>query len=235
MSKKFVIDTNVLLSDPHSILKFEGHDVIIPLVVLEELDAQKNSDRTIARDARAVIRQLNEVVKDLDPIDVGVDLVGGGKLWVMPDVESYTGAKILKPTCNDDKIINITLHLQHLDNDTVLVSNDVCMRLKAKGIGVKQVQEYRSDVVVDDPDLLPQGYLEIPDGWFGNLSAEDVCSKSCGEVHINPDCVSNIIPEGHSGVAINDWLINESEGITARLDDILEDGTLVFTLSLIHI
>lgn len=231
MSKKFIIDTNVLLSDPHAILKFDGEDVVIPLVVLEELDSQKSSDRTISRDARAAIRQLDDVIKNLDPIEAGVPLPSGGTLYVRPNVPLDSEMPLIKPTCNDDHIINVALKEQSTsEEDSVLVSNDVCMRLKAKGIGVKQVQEFRSDVIVDDPDLLPQGYLEIPNGWFGNLTSEEVTTKSCGEVHIKAECLQDIIPDGHSGVAINDWLVNESEGITARLDDILEEcGTLVFT------
>lgn len=226
--KTFVIDTNVLLSDPASLLKFEGNDVVIPLVVLEELDNQKSSDRDISRDARVAIRQLADIIGNLDPIDKGVDLKSGGKLYVAPNVESHTEVDIIKPTCNDDNIINVALHLQHAGKDAVLVSNDVCMRLKAKGIGVREVQEFRSDVIVEDPELLPQGYLEIPDGWFSNLPEGSVLTKSCGGVHIKQEEVENIIPEGHSGVAINDWLINESEGITARLDDI-QEGFLIFT------
>jgi PhoH-like ATPase len=230
MSKKFVIDTNVLLSDPQAILKFEGNDVVIPLVVLEELDAQKSSDRTISRDARAAIRQLDDVIKNLDPIDEGVPLPCGGKLYVTPNV-TETLVQLIKPTCNDDQIINVTLQTQFdSGEDVILVSNDVCMRLKAKGIGVKQVQEFRSDVIVDDPELLPQGYLEVPNGWLNSLTKEEITSKSCGETHILGSSVAAIIPEGHSGVALNDWLLNVEEGLAARLDDIIEDtDTLVFT------
>lgn len=228
--KTFIVDTNVLLSDPHSFLKFEDNDVVIPLVVLEELDKQKSSDRDISRDARVAIRKLADIIGNRDPLDKGVELPTGGKLYVIPDVEASTPSTTINPTCNDDKIINVSLHLQYLGKKVVLVSNDVCMRLKAKGIGVKEVQEFRSDVVVEDPELLPQGYLEIPDGWFGSLSPEDVVSKSCGEVHIKKDCVEDIVPEGHAGVALNDWLINVSEGITARLDDYVEEtDSLVFT------
>ncbi|CAH9014303.1 putative PhoH family protein [Vibrio phage 424E50-1] len=230
MKKTFIIDTNVLLSDPQSILKFEEGEVVIPLTVLEELDKQKSSDRDIARDARVAIRQLDAVIRNLDPIDKGVELASGGKLWVSRNVEDFTEATVIKPTCNDDHIINVALHQQQLGNNVVLVSNDVCMRLKAKGIGVKQVQEFSSDVIVDDPELLPQGYLEIPDGWFGNLTQDEVITKSCGEVHIKASCLEEIVPEGHSGVAINDWLVNESEGITARLDGVVEETEdLVFT------
>lgn len=80
MVKHYVLDTNILLSDPNSLLKFEDNSVVIPLTVLEELDKQKSSDRDIARDARAAIRQLDEVIGNLDPIKHGVDLPTGGKL-----------------------------------------------------------------------------------------------------------------------------------------------------------
>lgn len=228
MTKNFIIDTNVLLSDPTAILKFEDNNVIVPLVVLEELDKQKSSDREIARDARAVVRKLNEIIQDKDVMDAGVDLETGGKLFVYKNVAEELQA--FEPTCNDDHIINIAIAAQEAnpDDETALVSNDVCMRLKAKGAGLKHAQEFRSDVVVDDPELLPKGFVEIPDGWLATLDPQDVIQKSCGETHIHVDAVADVI--GDEAFGVNDWLVNENDGIAARLDGQTEDEDfLIFT------
>lgn len=224
-TKQFVMDTNVLLNDPQSILKFEEHDVYVPLTVLEELDAQKSSDRDIARDARAAIRQLDEIIGSRDPISEGVELGTGGKLYILKNTEE----EYIKVTCNDDKIINNALGLQHTHGDSVfLVSNDVCMRLKAIGIGVKHVQEFRSDVAIADPELLPKGYVEVPDKWLESLPTEEIVTKSCGEVHIPKKYVEELLTEDEPTIAINDWLVNEDDGVAARLDGFEEDN-LIFT------
>src|SRR3546814_19759397 len=66
MSKRkiFVLDTNVLLHDPSSLFRFEEHDLFIPMVVLEELDAAKKGISEIARNARQVSRFLDELMQD---------------------------------------------------------------------------------------------------------------------------------------------------------------------------
>lgn len=215
MTKKYVVDTNVLLNDPQAVLKFEEHDVCIPLTVLEELDHQKSSDRDISRDARAAIRQLDELIGSEDPISKGVELPTGGNLYIL----QTKGEEFIKVTCNDDKIINNTFALQNqYGDDVILVSNDVCMRLKAIGVGIKNVQEFRSEVVVADPDLLPKGYVEIPDKWLDSLPEGSVIAKSCGETHILKSCVEDLCEQVEQDIGCNDWLLHEEDGIAARLE-----------------
>tara|TARA_Y100000588_G_scaffold31471_1_gene30804 strand:- start:18789 stop:20177 length:1389 start_codon:yes stop_codon:yes gene_type:complete len=226
-TKKFVMDTNVLLSDPQSLLKFDEHDVYVPLTVLEELDAQKSSDRDIARDARAAIRRLDEIIGSKDPISEGVDLGTGGKLYILKNSEE----EFIKVTCNDDKIINNAFQLQNLHGGLVhLVSNDVCMRLKAIGVGINNVQEFKSDVAIADPELLPKGYVEVPDKWLESLPTEEVISKSCGEVHIPKKYVEDLLTDDEPSIAINDWLVNQEDGVAARLEGFDEEtDNLIFT------
>ena len=235
MGKKFIIDTNVLLSDPQAVLKFEDHDVVIPQTVLEELDNQKSSDRDIARDARAAIRQLEELIGDSDPIQEGVSLSTGGKLFVIPNVDHNSIAFGIKATCNDDHIINVAGYLQDVNKEeAVLVSNDICMRLKAKGIGLNHVQEFNVDGIVRDPNTLPKGYVSIPDKWLESLPKEAVISKSCGETHISSEYVQELLDslseDEDETLGLNDWLINENDGIAARFDDVTEDENFfIFT------
>ncbi|CAM0057192.1 PhoH-like phosphate starvation-inducible [Vibrio phage K406] len=228
MSKMFIIDTNVLINDLQAILKFDDNDVLLPLVVLEELDNQKSSDREIARDARAAIRQIDDLVKDAAHLaSSGIELATGGKLYILPNV-TQSPAQIITPTCNDDHIINLAID-QQLHRKVTLVSNDVCMRLKAIGIGVTDVAEFRSDVVLQDPDLLPEGFIIIPDGWLNTLDKDEIISKSCGETHIREDKIQELL-EDDEAIAVNDWLVNEEDNIAARLDAIdVDTGYLIFT------
>ena len=62
--KAYVIDTNVLIHDPNSILNFDEHLVVIPITVLEELDKLKNGHKSIAADCRSAIRLIDNVIAD---------------------------------------------------------------------------------------------------------------------------------------------------------------------------
>lgn len=236
MSKNiYVVDTNVLLSDPQAVLKFEENTVVIPLVVFEELDKQKSSDRDIARDARVVVRQLADLMREGDPLVKGVSLPEGGKLFVRNRVDVENLSAHIKPECNDDHIINISLAYQEENPDVkvTLVTNDINMQLKAKGIGVKHAEEYNSDVIIEDPALLPKGFINIPDGWMDSLPTEDVLAKSCGETHIKARHVQDLLDlEEGNRLGINDWLINEDDQLAARLDSLTEDEEFfIFTVA----
>ncbi len=225
--KLYILDTNVLLSDPSAILKFDEHNVAVPMVVLVELDKQKSSDRDIARDARAVIRRLESLIREEDPL-VGVDLPTGGLFTILPNPpKDFEGIEV---TCNDDVIINTALYAQEYyanfsvgrgdTYEVTLVTNDLCMRLKAKGAGVLKVQEYRNDIVVQDPDLLPKGFMSLPNGWFATLDDDQVISKSCGRTLIARDVIDKFAENDR--FAINDWLINDEENVFAQLKDLVD-------------
>src|SRR6202007_2128275 len=77
MKKKiFVLDTNVLMHDPSALFRFEEHDLFIPMVVLEELDAAKKGTSEVSRNARQVSRILDDLMRDKDhaQIEKGVQL-----------------------------------------------------------------------------------------------------------------------------------------------------------------
>ena len=77
-SKKiFVLDTNVLLHDPNAIFHFQEHDVVIPIVVIEEIDHFKKDQTEIGRNARTVSRQLDRL-REKGSLSVGVKMDGGG-------------------------------------------------------------------------------------------------------------------------------------------------------------
>src|SRR5258706_11017845 len=73
-TKLFVLDTNVLMHDPTSLLRFEEHDVFLPMVTLEELDDNKKGMSEVARNARQASRFLDEIVRQEGDIEKGYSL-----------------------------------------------------------------------------------------------------------------------------------------------------------------
>lgn len=177
-SKVFVLDTNVLIHDPNSVINFDEHQVAIPITVLEELDKLKSSKHTVASDCRQAIRRIDELIGDAPP-----DIVERGVPIIRPDTKQAKGsisilmsdpdAKVtpLNPTLpndlNDNKIINQIVKLQSSAPNTeyVLVTKDINMRLKARGCGIRS-EDYQNDQLVSDIELLPAGFIQLEGSFW---------------------------------------------------------------------
>lgn len=112
MKKVFVLDTSVLLEDPNSLFSFEGNDVIIPIVVLEEIDHKKRLGDDIGRNARRVSRILDNIREEGGYLQEGVKIEGGGYLKIelnhkhFEEVGDYFNEKT-----NDNLILAVALNL----------------------------------------------------------------------------------------------------------------------------
>jgi PhoH-like ATPase len=170
--KAYVLDTNVLIHDPTSILNFEEHQVIIPITVLEELDQLKSSKHAFAADCRSAIRKIDEVIGDASPeaISTGVaihrshDMPPSGSLSVLMTSQTKNDNNSRLPNdLNDNKIINRLIELQEECKDTkvILVTKDINMRLKARSCGLES-EDYHNDQLVSDIKQLTKGYIHIP-------------------------------------------------------------------------
>ncbi|MEY4931894.1 MAG: hypothetical protein RLZZ403_214, partial [Pseudomonadota bacterium] len=176
----FVLDTNVLMHDPTAIFRFEEHDIYIPMIVLEELDAGKKGVSEAARNVRQVSRFLDELIEGATKaqIDAGLELPsakmsnGGkkapsGRLFfqtrklasVLPDTLPGHGA--------DNEILAQTLALQKefATARVTLVSKDINLRIKASIIGV-HTEDYYSDKTIEDADLLYTGIQALPPAFW---------------------------------------------------------------------
>src|SRR5690554_6351366 len=172
--KIYALDTNVLIHDPNALFNFEEHEVLIPMVVLEELDKLKVGTTPLAADCRQAVRTIDRIIGDAPPHDVvrGVPiprLDGGhqGKLSIlMPHGEAAAGGT-LQAHVNDNKIIKDLLHLQgrYQARKVVLVTTDINMRLKARGCGL-EAEDYHNDQLITDIDRLNKGYITVEgDFW----------------------------------------------------------------------
>lgn len=159
MANTFVLDTCVLLADPHSLLRFDEHDLVLPLVVVEELDRKKTRMDEVGANARAAIRLLEEMGASRDgglrdPITLGA----GGTLRIeLNGISSERLPTALDPTTPDHRILSTCLNLAEVE-DTVLVTKDASLRIKAAQLGVS-VQDYRADTA--QVDQLHSGLIEL--------------------------------------------------------------------------
>ena len=134
MSKTFVIDTSVLLFDPHSIFKFQEHNVFIPLVVVEEIDKFKRSQDENGRNARCFSRLVDEL-RQGGSLAKGVDLEGGGKLFIAASNKTKTKEIAgIDLSINDNLILAQALYFKEKGEDTWVISKDINLRVKADAL-----------------------------------------------------------------------------------------------------
>ncbi len=141
--KTFVLDTNVLLHDPNSIMQFPRSHVIIPVAVLEELDKMKKLPNELGKNARDSIRLLDSL-KTIGKgnLHTGVKLESGAVVRIQPEVRAdykYTFAM----TINDNRIIMAAFLLHEQGEKVVFVSKDFGARIKAEAIGL-EAEDYEN-------------------------------------------------------------------------------------------
>lgn len=151
--KIFVLDTSVILYDHKSVNNFEDNDVAIPIQVLEELDTFKKGGESKNYEARSFIRFLNNVSSD-SMLNNWVEIGGGskGSLKIVKEILNLknNAADTFDDYKNDNKIINAALSLQqeYPKRKVVLVSKDICLRVKAKAFTL-QADDYLTGKVKD--------------------------------------------------------------------------------------
>ena len=163
--KTYVLDTSVLLSDPRAMLRFSEHEVVLPVVVVTELEAKRHHPELgfFARQALQLLDEMRIQKGRLDaPIPVGQD---GGTLRVElnhTDPDSLPAGFRLGD--NDTRILAVAKNLSLAGRDVTIVSKDLPMRVKASACGL-DAQEYRAEFAVDS-------------GWTGmaelNVSVEEM-------------------------------------------------------------
>jgi len=161
--KIYILDTNVIIHDPSSLQRFDEHDVILPIVVLEEMDKVKKGFDELARNVREASRQLDELSLDCDDLSKGCPLPGGGRLFFELNHRSLDILpESLAKGSGDNRIIAVSLSMQqeHPDRHVILVSKDINLRIKARALGLK-TEDYRSDRVVSDLSVLPSGKVRL--------------------------------------------------------------------------
>ena len=163
--RTFVIDTSVLLSDPNALFRFDEHEVVIPIVVITELEA-KRTHPELGYFARSALRALDDLRIKFGRLDAPIPLGDkGGELHVELN---HTDAEVLPAGFrlgdNDTRILAVAKSLAEEGKTVVLVSKDLPLRVKASAVGL-EAQEYRAEIVPSS-------------GWTGmtelTVSANDI-------------------------------------------------------------
>lgn len=135
MQKTYVLDTNVLIQSPQALLSFEDNRIVLPLAVLEELDALKTSDGERGANARAAIRFL-EGLRQSGSLTDGVAL-GGGSLRLETNCTNIQLPEGFPEHKNDNRILKVCLGLSEREAPVILVTKDILVRIKAQMLGIE--------------------------------------------------------------------------------------------------
>ncbi|MDH5205866.1 MAG: PhoH family protein [Hylemonella sp.] len=234
-SKLFLLDTNVLLHDPMCLFRFEEHDIFLPMVVLEELDAHKKGMTEVARNARQASRSLDALagVQNAD-IDSGLLLASTGhreakgKLFFQTQTLDYSLPASLPQGKADNQILGVvqSLRRQHAPREVVLVSKDINMRVKARALGLL-ADDYQNDKALDDDELLYAGSLALPPD-FWSTEGQTVESWQQG-----PQTYYSITGPIVPSLQINQFVFFEAPGepsLYARVSEIRHKTAVLKTL-----
>jgi len=160
-----VLDTNVLLQDPHSIFSFEENEVVIPAVVLEEVDSKKRNLDEVGRNARQVSKLIDNL-RQSGKLHEQIKLHNGGTIRIELNHKSFHQLQeIFLEKTNDNRILavakNLSLEEQTKENgkQVILVSKDTLVRVKADALGLI-AEDFLNDRVVEI-DHIYNGFLEV--------------------------------------------------------------------------
>lgn len=207
--KTYVLDTNVLIHDPSALYRFKENDLYVPMTVLEELDSIKKGMSEVARNARQASRFLDEIIgtADVHAIAAGIPLEGlsngegsassrGRLLLQTTPMRPETTPLALGETA-DNSILATVLALRETAQagEVILVSKDINLRIKARVLGIA-AEDYYSDQVLDDIDLLYTGVTRLPDDFWSRCGDDVECWQEDGTTFygVPPSSVEGALP-----------------------------------------
>jgi PhoH-like ATPase len=184
----YVLDTSVLLSDPSAIFRFAEHDIVLPVVVVSELEAKRN-DPEIGYFARQALRNLDELRLKHGRLDYPIAIGNGGSLRVELN---HSGQSVLPSGLqlgdNDSRILAVAMNLASDGLAVTVVSKDLPLRVKAASVGLT-AEEYRAEQAVDsgwtgvaEIDLSAEQMSQLYD-------AEELSSRLLGDLPVNTGLV----------------------------------------------
>ncbi len=175
--RTYVLDTSVLLSDPTALFRFAEHAVVLPVVVIAELEAKRN-DPEIGYFARKALRNLDDLRVQHERLDFPISVgAAGGSLRVELNHSSQAVLPSgLQLNDNDSRILAVAMNLSAEGLDVTVVSKDLPLRVKAASLGLA-AEEYRAELAVDS-------------GWTGmadvRLSSDEMATLYDREVLRSP-------------------------------------------------
>lgn len=190
--RTYVLDTSVLLSDPRALFRFAEHSVVLPVVVVTELEGKRH-DPEIGYFARQALRHLDELRVEHGRLDFPVPVGDGGTLRVeLTNTDASVLPAGMRLGDNDTRILSVAMHLSQNGQSVTVVSKDLPMRVKAASLGLN-AEEYLAEQAVDS-------------GWTGiasiDVSGDDVSDLYDSEIGLSEDV---------RGLPVNTGLVIHSE------------------------
>ena len=181
--RTFVLDTSVLLSDPKALFRFEEHEVVIPIVVINELEKKRN-DLEIGYFARKVLRNLDELRQRHERLDFPVEVGLGGTLRVeLNHIDQSILPTGFQLGDNDSRILAVAANLSNEGFAVTVVSKDLPMRVKASSIGLR-AEEYLHELATDEWSGISDLHLSATE--MANLyDSEEISHSEAKEMPIN--------------------------------------------------
>ena len=173
--RTYVLDTSVLLADPGALKRFEEHEVVLPVVVITELEGKRHHPE-LGYFARSALRQLDELRVTHGRLDeaVPVGQAGGSIRVELNHTDSSTLPSGFRLGDNDTRILSVAFNLKSEGFDVTVVSKDLPMRIKASAVGLN-AEEYRGERISDsDPGYSGMAELEVPAAVLDELYADGV-------------------------------------------------------------
>jgi len=190
--RTYVLDTSVLLSDPKAIFRFAEHAVVLPVVVISELEAKRN-DPEIGYFARQALRNLDDLRLKHERLDFPIPVGDGGTLRVELN---HSNMSVLPSGMqlgdNDSRILAVALNLAKEGVTVTVVSKDLPLRVKAASLGLA-ADEYRHELAVDS-------------GWTG-MDEITLGSNQISELYENETLQTRLVQD----MPINTGLVIHSD------------------------
>jgi len=239
MKKNFVLDTNILITNPKCITEsFDDNDIVIPLTVIEELDQLKNKEQ-VGYYAREALRNIEKVRQSLD-ISKGVERNSkGGLLRIITirdkEEELQESAKVLNTGIADNRIILTAFYLSksETDKETILISNDCNARIKASFLQIN-AERYKDNIV-------PEEYLSytglrtihLPIECFGTMKEKEFFPNPIAQelgmgdfleydIYENEFVLFDLEPQDQKEYKLTKKQLKMIKGVYRRKDNILQ-------------
>ena len=210
MKKIYVIDTNVLIQSPDAIENFEDNAVVIPLVVVEELDGLKKADGDKGANARAAVRLLEKYRNEGNLLE-GIKLESGGSIRIEKNYRNVELPEDLPEDKSDNRILKVCKGLKE-DNKSAyvcLVTKDLVLRLKAQIIGLNAEDYTTEQIRADDANYSGRSEVYIPDTLIKEFKKKGIDYKKV----YRTDDEGNAIPVE---LTENEFIILKSDTSTRK-------------------
>jgi len=190
--RTYVLDTSVLLSDPRAFFRFAENSVVIPVVVITELEGKRH-DPEIGYFARQALRHLDELRIEHGRLDFPVPVGTDGTLRVeLNNTDQQVLPSGMRTGGNDSRILAVAMNLAQDGAEVTVVSKDLPMRVKAASLGLS-TEEYLAEQAMDS-------------GWTG-IASIDLSGDEISDLYETEVGVSEVV----KGLPINTGLVIHSE------------------------